>query len=450
MLLRLLYHHFRMLSSLRHRLGRRLTKSGVFVMSGLVASAVLGVDTNQTVAYQAFTFLLAMLVISVIWSALFRTQLSVRRIMPRYGSVGEPLAYRIVAHNPTHKTLRGLTVVEGVGDPRPSLEQFIHTPDAGAERPNWFDRTIGYSRWLRLLSSNREAIVAEQPLPPLPPHAEGEVRLDIIPLRRGHMRLSGVTVARADPLGLCRGLVTVPAKQSLLVLPKRYPLPSIQLPGTRKYQQGGVALAGSVGDSEEFVSLRDYRPGDPLRRMHWKSWARVGKPIVKEYQDEFFVRHALVLDTFMRTERHEIFEEATAVAASFACSIQTQESLLDLMFVGPQAYCVTTGRGLGDAERMLEILACVLACRDQEFSVLHHLVIERCASLSGCICILLGWDDARQDFIRHLQRLRVPTLVLLITEAGAPDTLPPGPTLGTATRVQRLEIGRIAAGLAHL
>src|SRR5205085_1884082 len=50
----------------------------------------------------------------------------------------------------------------------------------------------------------------------------------------------------------------------------------------------------------------------------------------------------------------ELFEEAVSVAASFACTIDTQESLLDLLFVGPQAFCFTIGRGVAHADQMLE------------------------------------------------------------------------------------------------
>src|SRR3977135_4628046 len=67
---------------------------------------------------------------------------------------------------------------------------------------------------------------------------------------------------------------------------------------SRRLQPGGVAFAGRVGDAEEFMSLRDYRSGDTPRRIHWKAWARTGRLVIKEYQDEFFVRHALLLDTF--------------------------------------------------------------------------------------------------------------------------------------------------------
>src|SRR5207237_287835 len=80
--------------------------------------------------------------------------------------------------------------------------------------------------------------------------------------------------------------------------PPRHPVRRFTLAGARRFQKGGVSLASRVGESEEFVSLRDYRPGDPLRLIHWKSWARRGRPVVKEFQDEFFVRYGLVLDTF--------------------------------------------------------------------------------------------------------------------------------------------------------
>src|SRR2546430_6820801 len=114
-----------------------------------------------------------------------------------------------------------------------------------------------------------------------------------------------------------------------------------------------------------------------LRRVHWRSAARVGRPVVKEYQDEFFVRHALVLDTFAERAESDVFEEAVSVAASLACSIQTQDSLLDLLFVGPETYCFTAGRGLGHTDRMLEVLAGVRPCRDRPFHALHRAVLER-------------------------------------------------------------------------
>ena len=228
----------------------------------------------------------------------FRLRFTARRVLPRFATAGEPISYRIVIENRTRRRRRGLTLLEEVPDPRPSLEEFLRADEGDDAADNWWDRRVGYARWQALITRNRAAEVAEHSLPPLPAGGVAEVRVELRPLRRGLLALAGVTVARPDPFGLVRGLRRVALPDTLLVLPRRYPVPPIQLAGTRKFQLGGVALASSVGDSEEFAALRDYRPGDPRRRIHWRSWARVGRPVVREHQDEFFARHALVLDTF--------------------------------------------------------------------------------------------------------------------------------------------------------
>jgi uncharacterized protein (DUF58 family) len=235
-----------------------------------------------------------------------------------------------------------------------------------------------------------------------------------------------------------------------MVLPRRYPLPPIELPGTMRYQAGGIALASNVGQSDEFVSLRDYRNGDPIRHIHWRSWAKAGKPVVREFEDEFFVRHALVLDTFTDHPNSEVFEEAVSVAASFACSIRTQESLLDLLFVGPESYCFTAGRGLGSSEQMLEILAAVQPCRDKFFANLEHMVCEHVRSVSGCICVLIEWNEERRRFVRKLKLLGVPLLVVVVVPAGDKTELDPGPMRDEPQRFHTVESGNLEAGLAKL
>jgi uncharacterized protein (DUF58 family) len=274
--------------------------------------------------------------------------------------------------------------------------------------------------------------------------------MGLTPQRRGAFRFASVTVARSDPFGIFRAFIKVPAPQTLLVLPKRYFIPPIALPGTMKYQQGGVALASAVGESEEFMSLRDYRRGDPLRHIHWKSWARAGRPVVKEFQDEFFVRHALILDTFTTAARTEVFEEAVSVAASFACSIRSQESLLDLMFVGPQAFCFTAGRGLAHTDQMLEILAAVRLCRERPFSTLHELVLEHLGTLSGGICVFLDWDEPRQELVRKLDSLGLPLLVLVITEPGGKHRFTAGPMRHHPESFHVIETDKVAEELARL
>ncbi len=450
MFIRVLYHTLAVTHATLAWLRKRFTGAGLLVVTGLGVSALMGVDTDLTMAYQVFTLLLSLLVVSLATCPFFRASLAVRRILPRYGSVGQPLPYRLRVRNTGAGTLRGLELLEDIQEARPSLEEFVETPVPRAAVPNWFDRHLGYRRW-RWLAAQREVRVPGEPaLPLFPPNGEAELSRELLPVRRGHVRFAGVTAARPDPLGLVRSFVKIPLPQSVLILPKRYFLPALQLPGTRTYHYGRVTMASSVGDSEEFVALRDYRPGDPLRRIHWRSFARIGKPVVKEFQEEFFVRHALVLDTFLRPEYGSVFEEAVSVAASFACTVQTQESLLDLMFVGPKAYCLTAGRGQGQTDHLLETLASVQACRDKPFQVLSQLVVDRCASLSGCICVLLSWEADRQEFVARLRRLGVPTLVCVVTD----PTLPRNPTVHPGEERQPwlhcLEAGKVAEGLARL
>ncbi len=451
---KILYRNLRLFSSLNHHFKRRFTPTGAFVFAAMVASAVVGVDTNQTLAYQVFTFLLTLFLIALAGILLFPAKFKVQRILPRFATAEEPFTYSVIVQNCTRRKQAGLFLFEKFADPRPTHDEFISIPEPGEKQRNAFDRAFKYHRWEWLqswkLPIGPKSKAERLPLPELLPNEECEIKVTLTPSRRGILEFTGVIVARSDPLGLLYSLNTIPKPQSLSVLSKRYRLPDINLAGARQYQSGGVALASSVGDSEEFRSLRDYRPGDPPRHIHWKSWAKTGKPVVKQYQNEFFIRHALVLDTFMDVLCDERFEEAVAVASSLSCSLQTQESLLDLMFVGAQAYCFTSGRGLSHAERMLEILAAVQPCRDRAFGHLTSLILSRSALLTSVICIFLAWDHERKDLVRHLKALNVPLRALVVAESGDNAPLEPGPMIDAPERLHLLELGSVQKQLNAL
>ena len=198
------------------------------------------------------------------------------------------------------------------------------------------------------------------------------------------------------------------------------------------------------------MSLRDYRSGDPLKSIHWKSWAKTGKPVVKEYIDEHFSRHALILDTFGKDGKSELFEEAVSVAASFASSLERGESLLDLMFVGDDSYCFTSGRGMGSTEKMMEILASVNLCKDKPFSTLAESTLKRASLLSSAICIFIDWDDNRESFASKLTSLGIPLMVFVIAESGNIEKIRTSPIREKLENFHILESGKIGEGLADL
>jgi hypothetical protein len=439
-----LYRLYCLQAGLRAWAQRRFTKPGLAIVGALVAAGLAGLDPDLSTAYQAFALLLCLLLVARCFGRSFRARFSATRRLPAFGTAGTPFCYRVVLRNLTPHQQAGLTLLEDLVPGRPCFQDWWAVQRA----ENKVVRSFRVSA--RRTDPFRAITLKDAAIPPVPPNQDAEVRLELTPLRRGVIRFTGVTLARPDPLGLFRAFLTLPLPQTAVILPKRYPLPAIPLPGTMKYQEGGVALAASVGQSDEFVALRDYRDGDPLRHIHWRSWAKTGKPVVKEFEDEFFVRHGLVLDTFTDYPHSEVFEEAVSVAASFVCTIQTQESLLDLLFVGPQSYCFTTGRGLAHAEQMLEILASVNACHDQPFRSLEHLVLTHLGSLSGCVCVLVAWDEQRRNFVQKLRRLGVPVLVLVVVERGANLSLDPGPLRDQPDSFHVLEVGEVEQGLAKL
>ena len=445
---RFIYRALRTFSVLDHWLRERLTPAGWLALGAAGAAAAAGLDTNQTVTYRAFTFLAALLVLSYAVSLFFRARLDAKRDLPRYATAGERCVYRVTVANRGTRSLAGASVLERFRDPRPGFEAWKQTREPGEERRNWWDRSVGYFRWRWQIERRLPRDVERGELAPLGPGERQELKLAFTPRRRGRIELSGLTIGRPDPLGLVQGLARLPLAAQLIALPRRYRLPDIALPGRRKFQPGGVSLSVSIGDSEEFLALRDYRPGDPLQRVHWKSFARTGKPVVKEYQDEFFERHALVLDTGSLAGEDAAFEDAVALAASFVYTIDTHECLLDLLFVGgsdkadrPAIGAYTAGRGQLQSHHMLEVLAAVAPSKPAAFSELARAVVARRDSVSSAILILLGWDEERRKLASALQASGAEVRGLLVCDKKAPQHDLPA-------WLVMLHPGEIEAGLA--
>ena len=412
-----LYRLFGSIYEIQQWLTKRFTPMGIAILICLAGTAIISIDTKQTMTYQVVTFLLAVLLIAIAFSFGFRDRFEIERKLPNFATVGVKLSYSLIIDNKTNKTQQGLSFIEDLSHPKFSFAEFRRIINRKSQKSSINSLTQMYRLWLKAIARQRKAKVKAIALPSLKPKTKTIIKGEIIPTHRGVVRLTGVSILRPDPFNIFYAVKTIGLPQSLLVLPRRYQLPTINLPGSRMSQSGTVSLASSVGDSEEFVALRDYRPGDPMRRIHWKSWAKTGQPVVREEQSEYFVRHALVLDTFQAESESTILEEAISVAASFACDFHTQESLLDLMFVGLQSYCFTSGRGLGSSEQMLEILASVQPCQDKTFDCLTAAVNEKLSELSGCICVLISWDEERERLIRLLQQFKIPLLVFLIAES---------------------------------
>jgi uncharacterized protein (DUF58 family) len=243
------------------------------------------------------------------------------------------------------------------------------------------------------------------------PAASGTAVLE--PARRGRYELRGPRAQRTDPLGLMgtRG-VSLPG-QVLLVYPRYYTMERFDIPLGRRHQPGGIPLSSNTGDSVEFTGTRDYREGDPIRAIHWRSWARRGAPVVKEYQEEYFCQIAITFVTPGKS-RSEEFEASISVVASIADFFSRSEYIVDILAAGPDVYQVSAGRSLAYLENILDVLACLEPCPDPPFQTIGPALFERLGQVTTVVAVLQDWDPARREFLQQVRAAGVAVRAIVV------------------------------------
>ncbi len=106
-----------------------------------------------------------------------------------------------------------------------------------------------------------------------------EVRV-VGPVRRGPVGVRGLTLERGDPLGFFKHRGAGVDSELGLVLPRFQALAA--RPNVRELEAS--VAAARAGSGTEMFGVREYRPGDPLRRIHWRSSARHHELIVREFE----------------------------------------------------------------------------------------------------------------------------------------------------------------------
>ena len=140
---------------------RRFTGAGFLALGTLVIAAALGIDTNQTLAYQIFTFLCALLAAAMLGALLLHPKFQVARILPRMITAGVAFDYRVLVKNMGTRPADGLVLLEDLRDPRPTFAEFR----AALRFPT-------YRGWWRLALRNQVAHIDDIALPALAPRAQ--------------------------------------------------------------------------------------------------------------------------------------------------------------------------------------------------------------------------------------------------------------------------------------
>lgn len=265
------------------------------------------------------------------------------------------------------------------------------------------------ARDLRVRYPTPRHVEAKAPMPflsALEPSQSHRFSQTFIPRRRGAYRLQDLVQENCYPYGLWQDVKNHPIERSFLVYPKYQPLRELDIPVGMKYQPGGLALTSYLGDSTEFLSTREFRLGDPLRHIHWRSWARLGKPIVKEYGEEYFCRLALIVDTVLPEEAsYNALEQSISLAAAITDYLSREEYVIDIFAAGPKLYYLQAGRSLAYLQNIMDILACLEPTQadDKTFEEMEAALEQELEGISTTILLFTDWDERRARLTELLQ-----------------------------------------------
>ncbi len=225
--------------------------------------------------------------------------------------------------------------------------------------------------------------------------------------KRGRYTLGPVTATTGDPLGMFRRELTLAPSSQLLVLPNVFDLRAFPLfPGVMPGRGRGAQR--SLQTTTNVVTVRDYRPGDALTRIHWASTARHGQLMVKEFDLDPTIDVTLLLDLDKDAQAGDdessTEEYAVTIAASLAAYLLRQRDLaVALEAPGPSGASLPVDRGERQLDRALEALAIVRA--DRHFT-LHHALADLEMRLSRNTALIVITATSELDWPEQLGWLR--------------------------------------------
>jgi uncharacterized protein (DUF58 family) len=195
--------------------------------------------------------------------------------------------------------------------------------------------------------------------------ADRKALLDSGPLRPGRRhrlayrtqcsRLWGVYtvgpigISVSDALGLFSPRRLVPDIRPFDVFPRVHPVGGLEKLGARPSFAPSEPTASRAGRSAAYLGVRDFRPGDDVRRVHWPATARHGRPMVKEFELDLAPHFTLFLDLARGhragTGRKSTLEYVVRTAASLLATAARRGDAVQVFGEGREALAVPPGRG---------------------------------------------------------------------------------------------------------
>jgi uncharacterized protein (DUF58 family) len=256
--------------------GRAFVAAGV---TAIVCAVLLGESSLSRIG----VLVLALPLVTALFIGRGRYRLAlVRTVTPQLVSAGQPARVQLSLTN-EGRTPSGVLLLED------------QLPYVLGTRPRFVLEGIGHG-WRR--------------------HVSYQVRSDV----RGKFDIGPMTVRVVDPFGLVELARAFQTTVPLTVTPRTVTLSSIPLGGAWTGSGDNRPRAFATGSAED-VTVREYRRGDDLRRVHWRSSARVGELMVRREEQPWQSRATLFLDNRLRSHRGQGIASSLEAAVSVAASI---------------------------------------------------------------------------------------------------------------------------------
>lgn len=161
-------------------------------------------------------------------------------------------------------------------------------------------------------------------------------------LRRGRYLVGPTTVIASDPFGLVTADTRSTDTAELVVQPHTVPLAALTLPIA--WRDGAATLSHSVGaGGSDDASVRAFRDGDDLRKIHWRSTAKSGELMVRQEERPWHGESLILLDTrsvsypsLPGAEESPAFEWAISAAASIGVHLASRGRRVTVVTGGGQ------------------------------------------------------------------------------------------------------------------
>lgn len=178
-------------------------------------------------------------------------------------------------------------------------------------------------------------------LPPLPPGEVARAAYRIPTERRGRYEIGPLRASVADPFGVVRRTVPLLGSEEVLVYPRVHEVVAPPHGGGEDVDRDARTVRGRPDPAGEFLTLREYAPGDDLRHVHWRSTARLDEVMVRQGELRRRAPARVLLDTRPGAHDRVSFEVAVEACASIVAALEHDRRPVEVV--------TATGQPLGQA-----------------------------------------------------------------------------------------------------